>query len=51
MAAKLSVSLFTDVRNTMFMSGLQPFPVQYWKTLAPAMKKSAEIHEEIAGFK
>ncbi len=51
MAAKLCVSLFTDVRNTMFMSGIQPFPVPYWKTLAPAMKKSADIHEEIAGFK
>ena len=51
MAAKLTVSLFTDVRNTMFMSGLQPFPVEYWKTLAPAMKKSARIHEEIAGLK
>ncbi len=51
MAAKLTVSLFTDVRNTMFMSGLQPFPVDYWKTLAPAMKKSAQLHEEIAGLK
>jgi len=51
MAAKLSVSLFTDVRNTMFMSGIQPFPVEHWKTLAPAMKKSAQIHEEIAGLK
>ena len=51
MAAKLTVSLFTDVRNTMFMSGIQPFPVEHWKTLAPAMKKSAQIHEEIAGLK
>jgi hypothetical protein len=51
MAAKLSVSLFSDVRNTMFMSGLQHFPVEHWKTLAPAMKKSAQIHEEIAGLK
>jgi len=51
MAAKLTVSLFTDVRNTMFMSGLQPFPVDYWKTLAPAMKKSAQLHKEIAGLK
>ncbi len=51
MAAKLTVSLFADVRNTMFMSGLQPFPIEYWKTLAPAMKKSARLHEEIAGLK
>lgn len=51
MAAKLSVSLFSDVRNTMFMSGLLHFPVEHWKTLATAMKKSAQIHEEIAGLK
>ena len=51
MAAKLSVSLLTDVRNTMFMSGIQPFPIEHWKALAPAMKKSARIHEEIAGLK
>ena len=50
MAAKLSVSLFSDVRNTMFMSGLQPFPIEHWKTIAPAIKKSAQIHEEIAGL-
>ncbi|MBC8179908.1 hypothetical protein H8E88_02180 [candidate division KSB1 bacterium] len=50
MAAKLSVSLLSDVRNTMFMSGIQPFPIDYWKTLAPAMKKNAQLHEEIAGL-
>lgn len=50
MAAKLSVSLLSDVRNTMFMSGIQPFPIEYWETLAPAMKKSAQLHEEIAGL-
>ena len=51
MAAKLTISLFTDVRNTMFMSGLQPFPIENWQILAPAMKKSAQLHEEIAGLK
>ncbi len=51
MAAKLTVSLISDVRNTMFMSGIQPFPIEHWKTLAPAMKKSAQLHEEIAGHK
>lgn len=51
MAAKLSVSLFSDVRNTMFMSGLNAFPIENWETIAPAMKKSAQIHEEIAGLK
>ena len=51
MAAKLTVSLLTDIRNTMFMSGLQAFPIEYWETLAPAMKKSALLHEKIAGLK
>lgn len=51
MAAKLSISLLSDVRNTMFMSGLKTFPIAHWKTLAPAMKKSAELHQEIAGLK
>jgi hypothetical protein len=51
MAAKLSVSLISDVRHTMFMSGLLPFPVTHWSTLGPAMKKSAEFHEAIAGHK
>jgi len=50
MAAKLTVSLISDVRNTMFMSGLKPFPVENWKTIAPAMKKSAQLHEEIVGL-
>jgi hypothetical protein len=49
MAAKLTTSLLSDVRNTMFMSGLKPFHVDYWETLAPAMKKSAQLHHEIAG--
>lgn len=51
MAGKLSISLLSDVRNTMFMSGLQPFPIDRWSTLAPAMKKSSQLHEEIAGLK
>ncbi len=51
MAAKLSVSLLSDVRNTMFMSGLKPFPADHWNVLGPAMKKSAELHKKIAGFK
>ena len=51
MAAKLSISLIADVRNTMFMSGINPIPVPYWEVLKPAMKKSAQVHEEIAGHK
>ncbi len=33
------------------MSGLDPFPFEHWDTLAPAMKKAAEIHQKIAGLK
>ena len=51
MAAKLTVSTLGDVRNTMFMSGLTPFPRQHWQTLAPAMKQHAEIHRKIAGHR
>lgn len=49
MAAKLSVSLLADVRNTMFMSGLTPFPATHWETLGPAMAESARLQERIAG--
>jgi len=51
MAAKLNVSLISDVRHTMFMSGLKPFPVTHWSVLGPAMKKSGRLHEKIAGHK
>ncbi|MBW7863678.1 MAG: twin-arginine translocation signal domain-containing protein [Candidatus Hydrogenedens sp.] len=49
MAAKLAVSTLADVRNTMFMSGTTPFPRTHWATLAPAMKKQAALHRELAG--
>ncbi|MCX6621915.1 MAG: hypothetical protein NTY38_12750 [Acidobacteria bacterium] len=51
MAAKLAVSTLADVRNTMFMSGLDPFPVTHWQTLGPAMKKQAAIHQKLAGHR
>jgi len=51
MAAKLVISTLADVRNTMFMSGLDPFPVTHWDTLAPAMKKQAAIHQVLAGHR
>ncbi len=51
MAAKLATSTIADVRNTMFMSGITPFPRSHWSTLAPAMKKHAAIHRELAGHK
>lgn len=49
MAAKLAVSTISDCRNTMFMSGLTPFPKTHWETLAPAMKRQAEQHAVLAG--
>jgi hypothetical protein len=47
MAAKLVVSTITGVPNTMFMSGLTPFPAAHWDVLAPAMKENARIHDVI----
>jgi hypothetical protein len=51
MAAKLHISTISDVRNTMMMSGLDPFPFTHWSTLAPAMVKAAAMHEKLAGQK
>ncbi|MGC8988982.1 MAG: hypothetical protein ACP5MD_02565 [Verrucomicrobiia bacterium] len=51
MAAKLVISTLADVRQTMFMSGITPFPRAHWETLAPAMKAQARFHEIIAGHK
>ena len=49
LAAKLNISLLSDVRNTMFMSGMTPYPLSYWSTLSPAMNKNALLHTRIAG--
>ncbi len=49
MAAKLAVSTISDVRNTMYMSGLTAFPREHWSTLAPAMQRHARLHRTIAG--
>lgn len=51
MAAKLVISSIADVRQTMFMSGLTPFPRSHWATLAPAMKTQAALHARLAGHK
>ncbi len=51
MAAKLTVSLLADVRHTMFMSGLTPFPATHWETLGPAMRESARLHARVAGHR
>ncbi len=51
MAAKLHITTICDIRNTMMMSGLEPFPLTHWSTLAPVMKKAAAMHQKIAGHK
>jgi hypothetical protein len=51
MAAKLAISTICDVRNTMFMSGLTPIPTTHWETLAPAMRKQAQSHEQLKGHR
>lgn len=48
-AAKLVISLIADVRNTMFMSGLTPFPRQHWSTLASAIQRQHRLHSLVAG--
>lgn len=49
MAAKLAVSTLSDVRHTMYMSGLTPFPASHWETLAPAMRQQARVQEIVKG--
>ncbi len=51
MAAKLAVSTIADVRTTMYMSGLSPFPLAHWDVLAPAMRHHAALHQAVAGSK
>ncbi len=51
LAAKLTISTIADVRHTMFMSGLTPFPRAHWTTLGPAMREQARLHELIAGHR
>lgn len=47
MCAKLVISTIADVRNTMFMSGIQHFPRTHWEVLPSAMGKQAKLHKEI----
>lgn len=51
MAAKLVISTLTDVRHTMFMSGLTPFPKTHWTTLAQEMRRQARFHAQLAGHR
>jgi hypothetical protein len=49
LGAKLVISTLADVRHTMFMSGVTPFPKGHWTTLAPLMKRQADFHRILAG--
>jgi hypothetical protein len=51
MAAKLAISTIADVRHTLFMSGLTPFPRSHWEILAPAMRRQREIHPIVANHR
>jgi hypothetical protein len=51
LGAKLVISTLADVRHTMFMSGITPFPKTHWTTLAPLMKRQASFHRVLAGHK
>ena len=51
LAAKLAVSTLADVRQTMLMSGLTPFPREHWSVLGPAMREQARVHSVIAGHR
>jgi len=48
-AAKLTIPLLADVRHTMFMSGITPFPISHWDTLGPAIKQQKRLRDKIAG--
>lgn len=50
MCAKLIVSTIADVRHTIFMSGIVPFPKSYWTALSLAMRVQKKYHEKIAGY-
>jgi hypothetical protein len=51
LGAKLVISTLADVRHTMFMSGITPFPKTHWATLGPLMKRQAGFHRVLAGHK
>ncbi len=51
MAAKLVISTIADVRNTMFMSGLTPFPRAHWSTLKDAIQLRQRLSALTAGHR
>lgn len=51
LVAKLNISTITDVRHTVFMSGVQTYPAHYWDSIRPAIKKQQILHEKVRGCK
>jgi hypothetical protein len=51
LAAKLVISTLADVRHTMLMSGVTPFPKTHWTTLSGAMRQQAGLHATLAGHR
>ncbi len=51
LAAKLVISTIADVRHTMFMSGIHPFPREFWPVIGPYMRRHAEAHATLAGHR
>lgn len=51
MASKLSISTISDVRNTMFMSGMVPIDAAHWPILAKRMAREKEWHSRLLGAK
>ncbi len=51
MAAKLTISTITDVRNTIFMTGDAPIPAEYWRYFKDRIGHESRIHEQTAGAK
>ncbi len=51
LAAKLVISTMADVRHTLFMSGITPFPKTHWSMLASEMRRQADMHARLAGHR
>ncbi|WP_158712781.1 hypothetical protein [Parabacteroides pacaensis] len=51
LVTKLNISTITDVRHTIFMSGVQAYPQNYWDSIGPAIKKQRILHEKVRGYK
>ncbi len=49
LAGKLVISTIADVRNTMIMSGITPFPRSHWPALKPIIQQQRQFHAGLAG--